>query len=31
MADRATETSKFFSYVLRHAPEAIGLALDREA
>ncbi|GKT20267.1 RNA 2'-phosphotransferase [Acidovorax sp. SUPP3334] len=25
-----TETSKFLSYVLRHEPEAIGLALDRE-
>ena len=24
------ETSKFLSYVLRHAPEAIGLSLDRE-
>lgn len=24
------ETSKFLSYVLRHAPEAIGLTLDRE-
>jgi putative RNA 2'-phosphotransferase len=25
-----TETSKFLSFVLRHQPEAIGLALDRE-
>lgn len=25
-----TETSKFLSYVLRHAPETIGLTLDRE-
>jgi len=25
-----TETSKFLSYVLRHAPESIGLTLDRE-
>lgn len=24
------ETSKYLSYVLRHAPESIGLALDRE-
>jgi len=25
-----TETSKFLSYALRHEPQAIGLALDRE-
>ncbi|MBV6814701.1 RNA 2'-phosphotransferase [Xanthomonas campestris pv. passiflorae] len=25
-----TETSKFLSYVLRHAPQSIGLTLDRE-
>jgi putative RNA 2'-phosphotransferase len=30
MADRLTETSKFLSYVLRHKPQAIGLALDPE-
>ncbi|WP_343717421.1 RNA 2'-phosphotransferase [Inquilinus sp.] len=30
MADRLTETSKFLSYVLRHKPQAIGLALDNE-
>lgn len=24
------ETSKYLSYILRHAPESIGLALDRE-
>ena len=30
MADRLTETSKFLSYVLRHEPQAIGLALDPE-
>jgi putative RNA 2'-phosphotransferase len=30
MADRLTETSKFLSYVLRHEPQAIGLALDGE-
>lgn len=30
MADRLTETSKFLSYVLRHEPQAIGLALDSE-
>lgn len=25
-----TDTSKFLSYILRHAPESIGLALDQE-
>ena len=25
-----TETSKFLSYVLRHQPESIGIALDAE-
>jgi putative RNA 2'-phosphotransferase len=25
-----TETSKFLSYVLRHAPQSVGLSLDRE-
>jgi len=25
-----TETSKFLSYVLRHAPESIGVAMDGE-
>lgn len=29
-AKRATEVSKFLSFVLRHAPEAIGLNLDSE-
>lgn len=29
MADRLTKTSKFLSYVLRHEPQAIDLALDR--
>ena len=24
------ETSKFLSYVLRHAPDAIGITLDRQ-
>jgi putative RNA 2'-phosphotransferase len=28
MADRIVRTSKFLSYVLRHAPEALGLDLD---
>ena len=27
---RLVETSKFLSFVLRHSPEAIGLALDRD-
>jgi len=26
-----TDTSKFLSYILRHAPESIGLALDQKA
>lgn len=30
MNDLHTETSRFLSYVLRHAPETIGLTLDRE-
>lgn len=30
MDKRLSEISKFLSYVLRHEPEAIGLALDRE-
>ncbi len=30
MNSKLTETSKFLSYVLRHAPEAIGLTLDSE-
>ena len=30
MTDRVTETSRFLSCVLRHAPEAIGIALHRE-
>ena len=28
MADLVTQQSKFLSYVLRHAPESIGLTLD---
>lgn len=30
MSKQHAETSKFLSYVLRHEPQAIGLALDRE-
>lgn len=30
MPERYTEISKFLSYVLRHAPHAIGITLDRE-
>lgn len=30
MSKQLTETSKFLSYVLRHQPDAIGIALDRE-
>lgn len=30
MPDRIVETSKFLSYVLRHRPDAIGIALDSE-
>jgi len=30
MRDRIVDTSKFLSYVLRHKPEAIGVALDSE-
>ncbi|MCS3748106.1 putative RNA 2'-phosphotransferase [Xanthomonas arboricola] len=30
MSKHYTETSKFLSYVLRHAPESIGLVLDRD-
>lgn len=30
MSDKLTETSKFLSYVLRHEPGAIGVALDSE-
>jgi putative RNA 2'-phosphotransferase len=30
MNDPHVETSRFLSYVLRHAPETIGLTLDRE-
>lgn len=30
MSKHHTETSKFLSYVLRHAPESIGLTLDRD-
>lgn len=30
MSKQHTEISKFLSYVLRHEPQAIGLALDRE-
>lgn len=30
MSKQHTETSKFLSYVLRHAPQTIGLTLDRE-
>ncbi|KLD69696.1 RNA 2'-phosphotransferase [Xanthomonas pisi] len=30
MSQHHTETSKFLSYVLRHAPESIGLVLDRD-
>ncbi|WP_349656433.1 RNA 2'-phosphotransferase [Xanthomonas sp. 10-10] len=30
MSKHHTETSKFLSYVLRHAPESIGLVLDRD-
>jgi putative RNA 2'-phosphotransferase len=30
MSKHLTEASKFLSYVLRHEPQAIGLALDRE-
>jgi putative RNA 2'-phosphotransferase len=30
MSDRIVETSKFLSYVLRHQPDAIGIALDSE-
>ncbi|TCB98320.1 RNA 2'-phosphotransferase [Micromonospora zingiberis] len=28
MTDRATSTSKFLAYVLRHRPDAVGLTLD---
>ncbi|QNA99488.1 RNA 2'-phosphotransferase [Massilia sp. Se16.2.3] len=30
MSKHAVETSKFLSFVLRHAPQAIGIALDSE-
>ncbi|WP_313623355.1 RNA 2'-phosphotransferase [Achromobacter sp.] len=30
MSNQYTETSKFLSYVLRHKPQAIGIALDTE-
>lgn len=30
MPDRMIETSKFLSYVLRHRPDAIGIALDSQ-
>lgn len=30
MSRTHTETSRFLSYVLRHAPESIGLEIDRE-
>lgn len=30
MSKQYAETSKFLSYVLRHEPQSIGLALDRE-
>jgi putative RNA 2'-phosphotransferase len=30
MGKRIIETSKFLSFVLRHQPQAIGIALDRE-
>jgi len=30
MTKQLTDASKFLSYVLRHKPDAIGLALDRE-
>jgi putative RNA 2'-phosphotransferase len=30
MSDRIVDTSKFLSYVLRHQPDAIGIALDSE-
>ncbi|MEN6586583.1 MAG: RNA 2'-phosphotransferase [Sulfuricella sp.] len=30
MSKKYAETSKFLSYVLRHEPQTIGLALDRE-
>lgn len=30
MGKRIVETSKFLSFVLRHQPQAIGIALDRE-
>ena len=30
MSKQLTETSKFLSFILRHQPDAIGIALDRE-
>lgn len=30
MSQQLTDTSKFLSYVLRHAPETIGLTLDQD-